>query len=320
MVFTVLAQVTHACIKVMPFSSSLLFSGSSHPLLAQEVSALLSHPLGRIEHELFPDRESRIQILEEVRKKQVFVIQSTAFDPNFYLMELFILLDALKRASAQSIHVVLPYYSYARQDRVDHPGRPITAKLIADLLTQAGAHHLITLDLHSEQIEGFFNIPVEPLMSQDLLAPYCVNLGLEDLVVVAPDKGGVKIATAYAKQLKVPIALIDKERIDPFQVDMRLFVGNVKGRTVLLPDDMCSTGGTLVKAAEICKELGAKRILAVVGHGLFIGDALERIERSPIEQVITTNSVPHSEQVKKHPKIRIVSIAPLLAQSIRSCL
>lgn len=304
----------------MTLSSSLLFSGSAHPRLAQEVAALLNNPLGQIEHELFPDREFRVQVLENVRKKKVFVIQSVAFDPNFYLMELFILLDALKRASAQSITVILPYYGYARQDRVDQPGRPITAKLVADLLTQAGANQLITLDLHSEQIEGFFNIPVIPLLSQTLLAPYFEKLGLDDLVVVAPDKGGVKIATSYAKQLKVPIALIDKERIDPFQVEMHLFVGNVRGRTVLLPDDMCSTAGTLVKAAEVCAELGAKRILAAVGHGLFIGDALERIEKSPIEQVITTNTVPHSERVEKHPKIQIVSIAPLLEQTIRSFL
>lgn len=304
----------------MTVSSFLLFSGSAHPHLAQEIASLLNHPLGQVEHELFPDREFRIRILEDVRQKQAFVIQSAAFDPNFYLMELFILLDALKRASAKSITVLLPYYSYARQDRVDQPGSPITAKLVADLLTQAGADRLIALDLHSEQIEGFFNIPVDPLLSHILLVSYCSKLGLEDLIVVAPDKGGIKIASAYAKLLKAPLALIDKERIDPFQVEMHLFVGNVKGRTVLLPDDMCSTAGTLVKAAEVCAELGARRIVAVVGHGLFIGDALERIEKSPIEQVITTNSVPHPEKVEKHPKIRIVSIAPLLAQSIRSVL
>jgi ribose-phosphate pyrophosphokinase len=295
----------------------LIFAGSSHPELADEVAVSLGTTLGNRDLHLFPDKEIFVEILEEVQGRHVFVLQSFGSDPNIYFMELFIILDALKRASAASLTVVLPYYGYARQDRVDKPGTPITAKLIANLLTCAGTDHLITMDLHSEQIEGFFDIPVEQLSSRTLLIPYCESLELKNAVVVAPDKGGIKIASAYAKQLNLPIALVDKERIDSFRVEMRLFVGDVKGKTVLLPDDMCSTGGTLVNAAEVCARLGAKRIIAVVGHGLFIEDALEKIERSPIEMLITTNSLPIPERIRNHPKIRVVSIAPLLADAIR---
>jgi ribose-phosphate pyrophosphokinase len=294
----------------------LVFTGSSHPVLAQEVINHLRISLGRQELQLFPDREIFVEILESVQGRDVFVLQSLGENPNFHLMELFIILDALKRASAASITAVLPYFAYARQDRVDKPGVPITAKLVANLLTVAGIDYLITMDLHSEQIEGFFDIPVQHLLSRELLIPYCSELELSNLVVVAPDKGGIKIATAYARELEVPIALIDKERIDSFQVEMRLFVGNVEGKTVLLPDDMCSTAGTLVNAANVCAKLGAQRIIAVVGHGLFIQDALEKIEASPIEMVITTNSIPIPDRLRKHPKIRVVSIAPLLAQAI----
>lgn len=294
----------------------MIFNGSSHPLLAQEVAGLLGTPLGKRNLQLFPDQEISLEITEAVQGRHVFVLQSLGTDPNFHLIELFLILDALTRGSVASVTAVLPYYVYARQDRLDRPGVPITAKLIANLLTRAGAHGLITMDLHAEQIEGFFDIPVQHLLSCSLLIPYCATLGLENAVVVAPDKGGIKIAGAYAKKLNVPLALIDKERINPFEVKMRLFVGDVKNKTVLLTDDMCSTAGTLVNAAKVCAELGAKRIIAVVGHGLFIDSALDNIENSPIEMLITTNSLPCSEKVHAHPKIKIVSIAPLLAEAI----
>ena len=294
----------------------IIFSGSPHLQLAQEVVGLLGTSLGKLDLHCFPDQEIFVEIQESVAGRHIFVLQSLGPNLNLYYMELFILLDALKRGGADYLTVVLPYYGYARQDRLDKPGVSITAKLIADLLTQAGANHLITMDLHSEQIEGFFNIPVQHLLSRALLIPYCKALQLENLVVVAPDKGSIKIASAYAKELDAPIALVDKERIDSFRVEMRLFVGDVKGKTVLLVDDMCSTAGTLVNAAKVCERLGAKRIIAVVGHGLFIENALERIEGSPIELVIATNSIPISEIVRNHPKIRVVSIAPLLAEAI----
>lgn len=294
----------------------IILSGSSHAILAEETASLLGASLGKINLHFFPDHEISVEILEDVQRRNIFVIQSLGENPNIRLMELFIILDALKRAAAKSITTVLPYFAYARQDRVDKPGTPITAKLVADLLTQAGGDELITMDLHSEQIEGFFDIPVQHVLSRALLIPYCKALKLENMVVVAPDKGGVKIASAYAKELEVPIALIDKERIDSFHVEMRLFVGDVKDKTVLLPDDMCSTAGTLVNAANVCVKFGAKRIIAVVGHGLFIEDALGKIEQSAIEMLITTNSIPIPNRIANHPKIRVVSIASLLAKAI----
>ena len=295
----------------------MIFSGSSHPLLANEMIQQLGTKLGKRDLHSFPDHEIYVEILELIQGQDVFILQSLGENPNFYLMELFIILDALKRASAASLTVMLPYFAYARQDRMNKPGTPITAKLVANLLTYAGTDHLITMDLHSEQIEGFFDIPVQPLLSSTLLIPYCQSLNLNQLVVVAPDKGGIKMAIHYARELEAPLALIDKERVDSFHVEMRLFIGDVKGKTVLLPDDMCSTAGTLVSAAHVCAKLGAKRIIAVVGHGLFIGDAIEKIEQSPIEQLIVTNSVPMPEKVIQHPKIRVVSIAPLLAEAIK---
>lgn len=298
-------------------ATPIIFSGTSHPHLAQELVSLLGTSLGKQNLHYFPDKEIFVEILEEVQGRHVFVVQSLGLNPNIHLMELFIILDALKRASAASLTVVMPYYSYARQDRCDKPGSPITAKLVANLLTCAGTNYLFAMDLHSEQIEGFFDIPVHHLVSRSLLIPYCASLNLENAVVVAPDKGGIKIASDYAKQLNIPIALVEKERIDSFHVEMRLFVGDVKGKTVILTDDMCSTGGTLVNAANVCVQLGAKRIIAAVGHGLFIENALEKIDQSPIEMLITTNSIPIPENIRKHPKIRLVSIASLLADSIR---
>lgn len=294
----------------------IIFSGSSHQSLTEEIASLLDISIGKRDIRLFPDNEIFVELLEDVQERPAFVVQALGANPNFHLMELLIMMDALKRASVSSLTVIAPYYAYARQDRVDKPGVPITAKLVANLLTSTGADHLVTMDLHSEQIEGFFDIPVHHVLSRALLIPYCASLKLKNAVVVAPDKGGIKIASAYAKELNIPIALVEKERIDSFRVEMRLFVGDVKDKTVILPDDMCSTAGTLVNAAQVCRDLGAKRIIAVVGHGLFIGDAIEKIEKSPIEMLITTNSLPQPEKIRLNPKIRIVSIASLFADAI----
>lgn len=294
----------------------IIFSGSLHPHLAQEVVSLLGTSLGKRELNLFPDHEIYVEIQEEVLGRHVFILQSLGSNPNLYYMELFIILDALKRAGARSLSVLLPYYGYARQDRINKPGVSITAKLVADLLSAAGTNYLIAMDLHSEQIEGFFNIPVHHLSSKILLISQCIELGLENVIVVAPDKGAIKIASAYAQALQLPLALLDKERINVFQVEMRLFLGNVKGKTVFLIDDMCSTGGTLVKAAEVCMELGAKKIIAILAHGLFIENAIEKINQSPIEKVIVTNSLPIHDMLARHPKFHVVSIAPLLAEAV----
>lgn len=294
----------------------IIFGGSSHPALAREIADLANIPLGKIHLQAFPDGELYVEILEPVAGQDVYVLQSLGFDPNVNLMELLLIIDAIKRAGAASITAILPYYAYARQDRIDKPGTAISAKLIANLLTVAGVNRVITMDLHSEQIEGFFDFPVEHLLTRTLMIPYCASLKLDDAVVVAPDKGGIKIASAYAKELDLPIALIDKVRVDSFRVEMHLFIGEVAGRTVILPDDMCSTGGTLISAAEECARLGARRIIALAGHGLFTGQALEKIERSPIEMVITTNSVPTKDKVRKNPKVKVISVASLFAKAI----
>jgi len=295
----------------------LLFTGSSNPDLANKIAGLLDLPLSERNLHFFPDKEIFIEILTSVQERETFVIQSLFADPNIYLMELLIMIDALKRGAARSITAIIPYYGYARQDRMIKPGMSITAKLVADLLTCAGATKIITLDLHSEQIEGFFNIPVEHLLSRAILVNYCKKLELENAVVVAPDKGGIKIAGAYSRDLNWPMALIDKERIDSFRVEMHLFVGEVSGKTVILTDDMCSTAGTLVSAAEICMELGAKRIIALVGHALFVENALKNIRNSPIERVISTDSIQVLEEVSRDPKVNIVSVASLFAEAIR---
>ena len=296
----------------------MIFSGSSHPTLASEMADYLGLKLGKRDVELFPDGEIFVKLLEQTQGKEVFLFQSLGHNPNFHIMETLIMLDALKRASALSITLILPYFAYGRQDRVNTFGTPITARLLADMLKNAGTDRLIVMDLHSEQIEGFFDIPVYHLLSSKVLIPYCQSLRLDNLVIVAPDQGGIKIASAYARDLKAPLALIDKQRKDSFIVEMRLVAGDVKGKTVIIPDDVCSTGGTLVSAAKICKEHGAKKIIAVVAHGLFIEDALKKIEESPIDDLIVTNSIPISDHVKDYSKVRIISISPLLGDAVKS--
>jgi len=300
-------------------TTPILFSGSSHPELADELASYLGITLGKRHLPLFPDGEIYVEFQEPIQGRDVFLLQSLGCNPNFHIMETFIMLDALKRASAASITLILPYFAYGRQDKINIPGTPITARLIADIFKQAGVDRLITMDLHSEQIEGFFDIPVQHVLSGKVLIPYCKSLLLGETVVVAPDQGSVKIASSYARELNLPLALIDKERMDSFNVEMRWCVGDVKGKTVILPDDMCSTGGTLISAAKICADLGAKRIIAVVAHGLFIGDALDKIEKSPIELLIVTNSIPATEKINSHHAVRVISIASLLGQVIRTC-
>lgn len=295
-----------------------IFSGSSHPELAQEVAECLDSQLGKIAIERFPDGEISLQIQENVRGRDVFVFQTIALDPNNFLMELLIMIDALKRASARSIAVVIPYFGYCRQDRKDKPRVPISAKLVANLLVNAGATRVLTMDLHTGQMQGFFDIPVDNLYGRPALTDAFLKLsrGENEVAVVTPDIGSVKLARAFARQLNAGFAIVDKLRISPTEVDAEALIGDVKGKDVLLADDMCSTGGTLVSAAKACQEKGAKRIFAAVTHGLLVGDALKKIEESPIEALLISNTVPAAEKVQQVPKIRIVSIAPLLAQAI----
>lgn len=301
-------------------SQPFLFTGTSHPALANEVAECLGAKLGQVVIERFPDGEISLQIQDNVRGQDVFVFQTVALDPNNLLMELLIMIDALKRASARSISAVIPYFGYCRQDRKDRPRVPITAKLVANLIVNAGATRVLTVDLHAGQLQGFFDIPVDNLLGRHVLAQavqqYCGN----DLVVVTPDIGSIKLARAYARQLNAGFAIVDKLRVSSDQVDIDAFIGDVKGKDVLLADDICSTAGTLSSAAKACQGKGAKRIFAVVTHGLLVGNGLERIVNSPIEALLISNTVPVADSIKKCPKIRIVSIAPLVAQAIRCIL
>lgn len=293
----------------------MLFAGSSHPELAQQIAGCLGKTLGKALIEKFPDGEIGVQILENVRGRDVFIVQSTARHPNFYLMELLILVDAFKRASARSIVVVIPYYGYARQDRRGKAREPITAKLVADLLQRAGVTRVLTMDLHTEQIQGFFDIPVDNLYARSLIIGALAQQKRDHCVVVTPDVGSIKLARAYAEGLKVDLAIVDKRRVNAKQVEMAALIGDVKGKDVFLVDDVCSTGGTLKTAAQVCRDAGATRIYAAVTHGLFVSSGL--LEESGIEKIIMSNTVPSPETIDPK-KLEVVSAAPLFAKAIES--
>jgi len=286
----------------------MLFAGSSHEELARKVASELKISLGNVSRETFPDGEIGIQIQENVRGKDVFLLQSLAKRPNHNLMELLIMVDALKRASARSIVAVLPYYAYARQDRKDKGRVPITAKLVANLLEKAGVTRVLTMDLHTEQIQGFFDIPVDNLYARPLFIRKIKELGWKDLVVVSPDVGSNRMARKFAEDLKVDLAIVDKRRIDSNRVEVNALIGDVKGKHVLLVDDICSTGETLSQAAEACRKEGAKRVDAFVTHGLFVGKG----EVEGIDHLYATDTIPAPSK----KKLEILSVAPLLAKAI----
>lgn len=292
----------------------VLFSGSSHPELAKQIADWLGIHLGKVMIETFPDGEIGIQILENVRGRDVFVLQSIAQRPNHYLMELLIMVDALKRASAKSITIVIPYYGYARQDRKDKGRVPITAKLVADLLEKAGATRGLTMDLHAEQIQGFFNIPMDNLFARPLLIEAIGELNLGDFVVVAPDLGSIKLARAFSGLLKADLAIVDKRRINAERVELEALIGSVRGKNVLLVDDMVATGATLKNASSVCKKAGANRICAAVTHWLHLGSSFEE---SAIEKMLVTNTVPISKK-DDQGRIKLVSVAPLFGKAIES--
>lgn len=295
----------------------LFFSGSSQKDLAQEIVNELGIPLGRISLTQFPDGETGVEILEDVRGRTVFVLQSTVLNPNFYLMELLIIIDALKRSSAKEIIAIIPYYGYCRQDRKDKPGMPITAKLIANMLSASGVSRLITIDLHAGQLEGFFEIPVDHLHCQALLATEALKkFGDQPFVVVSPDLGSVKIVERMAKLTSSDVVVIEKQRVSAYTVKMRL-IGSVTSKHVLIVDDICSTAGTLCAAAELCKQENAKEIVAAVTHGICTGDAIQKIEDSALTSLILSNTVPVFNRFSASSKIVIVSIAPLIARAIK---
>ena len=295
-----------------------VFTGNAHSALAREICAQLKMPLGKADVGRFPDGEVRLQILENVRGADVFVIQPTCNPVNDNLMELLVMLDALRRASAERITAVIPYYGYARQDRKDRPRVPISSKLVADLLTSAGTDRVLALDLHAGQIQGFFNIPVDHLYATPVTVRYFRRLKLKDPVVVSPDTGGVERARAFAKRLNAPLAIIDKRREDANVVEMFNVVGEVKDKTCLIVDDMIDTGGTLAKSAQALNEKGAAKVYACCSHGVFAENAIDKICAAPLEQVVTTNSIPLPPMAEQCGKIKVLSVGKLLAEAIRS--
>ena len=295
-----------------------VFTGNAHKALAQEICECLGVPLGKIQVGRFPDGEVRLQIMENVRGTDVFVIQPTCHPVNDNLVELLIMLDAFRRASADRITAVMPYYGYARQDRKDRPRVPISAKLVADLLTSAGADRVLALDLHAGQIQGYFDIPVDHLFATPVTVNYFRKLKLKDLVVVSPDPGGVERARAFAKRMKAPLAIIDKRREDAHVVEVMNVIGDVEGKTCLMVDDMIDTGGTLVRGSKALLDKGATKVYACCTHGVFAADAIQKICGAPIEQVVATNSIPPSPQAEKCEKVKVLSVAKLLASAVRS--
>ncbi len=302
----------------VPRHSLRVFTGNAHPALAKEICRHLGVPLGNAFIGKFPDGEVRLQVLENVRGADIFLIQPTCQPVNDNLMELLILIDAFRRASAHRITAVMPYYGYARQDRKDRPRVPISSKLVADLITTAGAHRVLALDLHAGQIQGYFNIPVDHLYATPVTVGYFRKLKLRNLVVVSPDPGGVERARAFAKKLRAPLAIIDKRREDAHVVEMLNVIGEVNGKNCLIIDDMIDTGGTLVQAAGALLDKGASKVYACCTHGVFAGAAVEKIRHSKLEQVVTTNSIPLSSAGRKNKKIVVLSVAGLLAEAIRS--
>jgi ribose-phosphate pyrophosphokinase len=293
-----------------------LIAGNANRPLAEEIAQDLRVPLADAEVSRFSDGEVFVQINENVRGADVFVIQPTCPPVNDSLMELLVLIDALKRASARRITAVLPYYGYARQDRKAQPRVPITAKLVADLLTAAGTHRLLALDLHAGQIQGFFDIPVDHLFAAPVIIDYLGKKDLVEPVVVAPDAGGVERARAIAKRIQAGLAIIDKRREDANVSVFMHLIGEVKGKDVVVIDDMIDTGGTLIQAVEALKREGARRILACGVHPVLSGPAIARIEGSALEEVIVTNSIPLGLE-KRNKKITVLTVAPILAEAIR---
>src|SRR6266478_6186944 len=288
-----------------------LFSGNANRPLAEEIAKTLQLPLGDADVSRFSDGEVYVQINENVRGEDVFVIQPTCPPVNDHLMELLVMIDAFKRASARRITAVLPYYGYGRQDRKVQPRVPITAKLVADLLTAAGAQRLLAVDLHAGQIQGFFNIPVDHLFAAPpVIVDYLAKKDLQDLVLVSPDAGGVERARAIAKRLNAGLAIIDKRRDGPNVALFMHLIGEVQGRDAVIVDDMIDTAGTLIQAVDALKREGAQRILACAVHGVLSGPAIARIRDSVLEEVIITNSVPLTPG-KVSPKVHVLSVAPL---------
>lgn len=292
-----------------------LFTLNSNKDLAEEIAKQIGTPLGKCTVSTFSDGEVQINIDESIRGCDVYVIQSTCAPVNQHIMELLIMIDALKRASARSINIVMPYYGYARQDRKARSREPITAKLMADLLETAGADRVMTLDLHAPQIQAFFDIPIDHLQGVGILSDYFASKNLDDIIVVSPDHGGVTRARRMADRLKAPIGIIDKRRPRPNVAEVMNIVGNIEGKTAILIDDIIDTAGTITLAANALVENGAKEVYACCTHPVLSGPAIERIESSQIRELVITNTIPLPDE-KKIPKIVQLSVAPLIGEAL----
>ena len=295
-----------------------IFCGTANRPLAEEICKFVGVPMGETRMQRFSDGEIYFQLLENVRGADVFVVQPTCFPVDQHLVELLIMIDALKRASAGRITVVIPYYGYARQDRKDRPRVAISSKLVADLLTTAGANRALLVDLHAAQIQGFFNIPVDHLFASPVLVTYFRDLNLPNLTVVSPDAGGVERARFFAKKLDVPLAIVDKRRTDINVTEVMNVIGDVRGRTCLILDDIIDTAGTLVKTIDALLAEGASQVYACASHAVLSGPAVERIATSRLTELVITNTIPLREEAKGVEKIKVLSIAGLLGRAIES--
>ena len=295
----------------------IIFSGNANPKLAQGICKYLKVSLGDALVSKFSEGEIRIKINDNVRGKDVFIVQPTCSPPNENLMELLIMLDALRRASAKRITAVIPYFGYARQDRKDQPRVPITAKLVANLITSAGADRVITMDLHAGQIQGFFDIPLDHLFAVGVFIEYVLESGLNNIAVVSPDVGGIKMARAYAKRLNAGLAIIDKRRVSPEKAEAIHILGEVEGKNAIIIDDLIATGGSLVEAVEALKKAGAVEIRAAISHGVLSGMAVELVGKcKALKELVITDSIPLPRE-KAIEKIKILSIAELLGEAIK---
>jgi ribose-phosphate pyrophosphokinase len=292
-----------------------IFAGTSNPPLAAAIAKSIGADLGKCTVSAFPDGETFVKIEENVRGEDVFLVQSTSPPTNHHLMEMFIMMDALRRSSASRITAVLPYYGYARQDRKDQPRVPITAKLVANLLVAAGANRVLAVDLHAQQIQGFFDIPVDHLYAAPVMYDYLRSKNLKNLVVVSPDVGGIKMAHAYAEVMESGLAIVAKRRKSPTEIESMTIIGEVRGKTVLMVDDLTETAGTLTTAAALLKEKGAKKIIACVTHAILNDLGIQRLRKSVIDELITTDTV--LRPAIKGIKITTLSVAGLLGEAIK---
>ncbi len=294
-----------------------IFTGNAHPQLAKDICKYLKIDLSAAMVTRFSEGEIRVKINENVRGKDVFVMQPTCSPPNDNLMELLIMIDALRRASSARITAVVPYFGYARQDRKDQPRVPITAKLVANLLTVSGANRVLTMDLHAGQIQGFFDIPVDHLFAVGVFIDYLAKLKLKDVVMVSPDVGSIKMARAYAKRMGADLAIIDKRRDSPDKTEAIHLLGEVAGKNAVIVDDLIATGSSLIEAVGVLKRAKCRSIRAAISHGVLSGPAIERVEKcKDMDELVITDSIP-LENHKRHPRIRVLSVADLLGEAIR---